>query len=82
MVPSNTVFSVFAFLGFILVTIPLPWHLQSWNTGTCLYILWTSFGCLTQFINSVVWRDNVINWAPAWCDISEFIRNTSLKNVP
>ncbi|KAH7923649.1 pheromone receptor [Leucogyrophana mollusca] len=70
MVPSNSVFSAFAFIGFVLVTIPLPCHLQSWNTGTCMYIAWTSLGCLTQFINSIIWNDNVVNWAPVWCDIT------------
>ncbi|KAG8218927.1 pheromone A receptor-domain-containing protein [Butyriboletus roseoflavus] len=33
-------------------------------------MLWTSLGCLIFFVNSVVWNDNVINWAPVWCDIS------------
>ncbi|KAL4061959.1 pheromone A receptor-domain-containing protein [Scleroderma yunnanense] len=65
-----TVFPVFAFLGFILSIIPLPWHLQAWNSGTCYYMIWTALACLNQFINSVVWHDNVINWAPVWCDIS------------
>ncbi|KAG9317744.1 putative fungal pheromoneG-protein-coupled receptor [Chiua virens] len=32
-------------------------------------MLWTSFGCLLLFINSIVWNDNVTNWAPVWCDI-------------
>ncbi|EGO02303.1 hypothetical protein SERLA73DRAFT_166760 [Serpula lacrymans var. lacrymans S7.3] len=70
MVPSNQVFSAFSFIGFVLVSIPLAWHLESWNTGTCLYMIWTSLSCLSQFINSVVWNNNAINWAPVWCDIS------------
>lgn len=64
------VFPLFAFLGFILSIIPLPWHLQAWNSGTCYYMIWTALACLNQFINSVVWHGNVINWAPVWCDIS------------
>ncbi|KAG2131852.1 STE3-like pheromone receptor [Suillus cothurnatus] len=64
------VFSMFAFLGFLCCMIPLPWHLEAWNTGTCLYMIWTGLSCLIQFINSIVWRSNVINWAPVWCDIS------------
>ncbi|KAG2056536.1 STE3-domain-containing protein [Suillus hirtellus] len=64
------VFSMFAFLGFLCCMIPLPWHLEAWNTGTCLYMIWTGLSCLIQFINSIVWRGNVINWAPVWCDIS------------
>lgn len=68
--PTYPLFPVFAFLGFIAVLIPLPWHLQAWNSGTCMYIAWTALGCLLHFVNSVVWRDNALNVAPVWCDIS------------
>ncbi len=43
--------------------------IAAWNVGTCLYMAWTSISCLNQFINSVVWNGNAINWAPVWCDI-------------
>lgn len=66
----NWVFSMFAFIGFLFCAIPFRWHLEAWNTGTCLYMFWVGFGCLFQFINSVVWNGNAINWAPVWCDIS------------
>ncbi|KAH8823716.1 STE3-domain-containing protein [Flagelloscypha sp. PMI_526] len=67
---SNQVFSAFAFMSFFFVTIPLPWHLHSWNVGTVMYMLWTGTICLIFAINSVVWNENAINWAPVWCDIS------------
>ncbi|KAF8841556.1 STE3-like pheromone receptor [Paxillus ammoniavirescens] len=70
MVPPNSIFSALSFIGFLLASIPLPWHLQAWNTGTCMYMIWTSLGCLIMFVNSIVWNDNVVNWAPVWCDIS------------
>ncbi|KAI6009691.1 STE3-like pheromone receptor, partial [Pisolithus marmoratus] len=38
--------------------------------GTCLYMIWAGLACLMVFINSVVWNLNVVNKAPAWCDIS------------
>ncbi|TFK32933.1 pheromone A receptor-domain-containing protein [Crucibulum laeve] len=66
----NFVYSIFAFIGFLLCAIPFPWHLEAWNTGTCLYMAWTGLACLNQFINSVVWDHTVINKAPVWCDIS------------
>ncbi|KAF9221767.1 STE3-domain-containing protein [Gyrodon lividus] len=68
--PPNWFFSLCAFVSFVLVMIPLPWHLEAWNTGTCLYMIWTGLACLNQFINSVVWNSDVINRAPVWCDIS------------
>lgn len=71
--PSYPAFTVFAFIAFILVLIPLPWHFQAWNSGTCLYMIWTAIGCLNLFINSIVWHNNAIDWAPIWCDISSRI---------
>ncbi|KAF9529291.1 pheromone A receptor-domain-containing protein [Crepidotus variabilis] len=70
MSPTNTAFSAISFISFILVCIPFPWHLEAWNTGTCLYMGWTALALLNYFINSIIWRDNAINWAPVWCDIS------------
>uniref|UniRef100_A0A8H7Y347 Pheromone receptor n=2 Tax=Psilocybe cubensis TaxID=181762 RepID=A0A8H7Y347_PSICU len=66
----NTAFSALSFITFILVCIPFSWHLEAWNTGTCLYMAWTALGLLSYFINSIIWRDNAINWAPVWCDIT------------
>ncbi|KAF8063934.1 STE3-like pheromone receptor, partial [Lyophyllum atratum] len=68
--PSYPVFSIFSFIGFVLVLIPLPWHLQAWNSGTCLFMIWTAIGCLNLFINSIIWHNNAIDWSPLWCDIS------------
>ncbi|KAF5378593.1 hypothetical protein D9615_007162 [Tricholomella constricta] len=70
MTVPNEVFSAFSFIGFLMCCIPFPWHLEAWNTGTCLYMAWTGLACLNQFINSVIWHGNAINWAPVWCDIS------------
>ena len=67
--PSYPLFPIFSFLGFVLAIIPLPWHLQAWNSGTCIYMFWASFACLVQFVNSVVWHGNINNPAPIWCDI-------------
>jgi len=67
---QNQVFAVFAFLSFILVSIPLPWHLEAWNTGTCLYIIWSATGSLILCINAIIWDGNTVNWAPVWCDIT------------
>ncbi|KAG1793536.1 GPCR fungal pheromone mating factor [Suillus plorans] len=33
-------------------------------------MIWAALSCLNQFINSIVWHNNAINWAPIWCDIS------------
>jgi pheromone a factor receptor len=69
--PTYPLFPVFSFIGFVLCLIPLPWHLQAWNSGTCAFMIWTALSCLVGFVNSVVWSGNVNNPAPIWCDICE-----------
>ena len=69
--PLYPLFPIASFLGFVAVLIPLPLHLQAWNSGTCFYVFWTSLACLNQFVNSVVWANDAINKAPVWCEICE-----------
>ncbi|KAI1790857.1 GPCR fungal pheromone mating factor, partial [Ganoderma leucocontextum] len=68
--PTYPAFPILAFVGALLALIPLPWHLQAWNAGTCLFMVWTAVACLNLGINSIVWSNNAINSAPIWCDIS------------
>ncbi|KAF9068815.1 pheromone receptor [Rhodocollybia butyracea] len=75
-------FPIFSFLGFILPLIPLSWHLQALNSGTCFYIFWASISCLNQFVNSIIWKGNVINSAPVWCDISIRITMATSVSLP
>ncbi|KAI0040540.1 STE3-like pheromone receptor [Auriscalpium vulgare] len=68
--PTYPLFPICAFLGFLVAFIPLPWHIQAWNAGTCLFMFWAGLASLNQFINSLVWHSNISNPAPIWCDIS------------
>ncbi|OSD03755.1 B mating type pheromone receptor [Trametes coccinea BRFM310] len=68
--PTYPLFPVFAFLGFLLALVPLPWHLQAWNAGTCMYMLWASLASLVEFVDSIVWNGSLKDAAPVWCDIS------------
>ncbi|KDR72316.1 hypothetical protein GALMADRAFT_769055 [Galerina marginata CBS 339.88] len=79
---SNTIFSVFAFIGFLFCAIPLTWHLRNGNTGMCLLMTWLGVSCLYQFINSIVWNGNVGNWSPVWCDIGIRIYLGSGVGIP
>jgi pheromone a factor receptor len=54
-------------------------HGPAWNTGTCLYMIWTGLGCLIQGINSIVWNKNLINRAPVYCDICKSVDPSSLE---
>ncbi|KAF8892769.1 pheromone A receptor-domain-containing protein [Mucidula mucida] len=70
--PPNWLFTLFSFLGLVLVILPLPWHLQAWNVGTCAYMIWTAIGCFITFISSIAWNGRYRDMAPVWCDISMF----------
>ncbi|KAJ8515210.1 hypothetical protein ONZ45_g7353 [Pleurotus djamor] len=80
--PTYPLYPTFAFLGFILSLIPLPWHLQAWNSGTCYFMLWSALACLNQFVNSVVWHGNALNPAPAWCEVSIRILMGASVGIP
>lgn len=68
--PPNWVYTMFALSCSVLVSIPFWWHLEAWNTGTCLFMAWAGLGCFIGGVNSIIWNDNVMNVAPVWCDIS------------
>lgn len=68
--PTYPLLPVMSFLGFFLILLPFPWHLQAWNAGTCVYMIWGAISCLIQFLNSIIWRNSALNVAPVWCDIS------------
>ncbi|KAH9992961.1 GPCR fungal pheromone mating factor [Russula compacta] len=55
----NGVYPIFSFIGFLMSAIPLYWHMEAWNTGTCLAMGWVGVGCLMQCINSIIWSNNM-----------------------
>jgi pheromone a factor receptor len=52
-------------------TLNMKLHITACNTGTCMYMIWTALGCLISFINSILWRGNVLDKAPIYCDIGK-----------
>ncbi|KAJ3829417.1 pheromone receptor [Lentinula raphanica] len=80
--PTFPLYPVFAFLGFVLSIIPLPWHLHAWNSGTCAFMIWVGSFCLVLFVNSLIWANNAINSVPIWCDISSQIILTAGVGIP
>ena len=57
-------------LAGILVLVPLPWQMKSWNTGICMFAIWNSSMCFVVAVNAIVWRRGTENVAPILCDIS------------
>jgi pheromone a factor receptor len=78
----NELYTAFSFIGFVMCAIPFYWHLEAWNTGTCLYMAWTGIGCLMQCVNSIVWNNNMINRVPVYCDISTRIQVALNAAIP
>ncbi|KAF8259095.1 GPCR fungal pheromone mating factor [Lactarius quietus] len=76
---SDHLYSAFSFIGFVLCAIPFYWHLEAWNTGTCLYMFWVGIGCLIQCINSIIWNNNMILKYAVYCEI--VIRFQAALNV-
>lgn len=76
----NAIFTACAFLGFVMYSIPLPWHLRARNTGTCRSMVWIGLSCLNKFVNSIVWNSDAINWAPVWCDICKLSQTHHFGN--
>jgi len=70
MIPSSIAFTIFTGTGFFLSLIPLYWHLDAANVGTCMYMIWAAIACLVHFVGAIVWNGNAVNWAPVWCDIT------------
>jgi pheromone a factor receptor len=58
-------------LQFTSPSLNLKVHVTAWNTGTCMYMIWTALGCLINFINAILWRGNVLDKAPIYCDIGK-----------
>lgn len=54
----------------------ISYPLAAWSTGVCMYMIWAGVACLNQFINSIVWNGNAIDFAPVWCDICESFSST------
>ncbi|KZV72297.1 STE3-domain-containing protein [Peniophora sp. CONT] len=80
--PSYPLFPILAFLAFVLVLVPFPWHFRAWNSGTCLFMFWVSVSCLIQFVNSVVWHGTVENIAPRYCDLATHFSVAAAVGIP
>ncbi|KAM5538303.1 hypothetical protein V8D89_008034 [Ganoderma adspersum] len=80
--PTYPLFPVFSFIAFVLVLVPIPWHLEAWNSATCFYMMWSALSCLNGFVNAVVWANDAIDHAPVWCEISTRVTIAASVGIP
>ncbi|KZS93803.1 fungal pheromone STE3G-protein-coupled receptor [Sistotremastrum niveocremeum HHB9708] len=67
---ASAVYVPVALFCSFIVLIPLPWHLYSWNGGTCLIMIYASLGLIIRSIDRIIWDDNVKDNRHVWCDIT------------
>ncbi|TFK50593.1 STE3-domain-containing protein [Heliocybe sulcata] len=80
--PTFLAYVIITGLGFLLVLVPLPWHLRSGNVGTCLFMLWTAFASVFAVVNSFSWHKNTRDRVPVWCDISVHLMLSFATAIP
>lgn len=69
--PTYPLVPIANFLGFAFALVPLATNVfNAANSAICIYAIWISVLCFDRCVNAVLWRDNVDNRAPVWCDIS------------
>lgn len=70
--PTYPLVPIANFLGCIFVLIPLSVILTYWHTGVCCFAAWISLFGFAQGVSAILWRKNVNDIAPAWCDNSKW----------
>ncbi|KAL0571559.1 a-factor receptor, partial [Marasmius crinis-equi] len=80
--PTYPLFPILSCIGIFLCIIPLPWHIQARNSGTCAFMLWTAAFSLVKFVGSVAWAGTVADLAPVWCDIATQIMLGATVGIP
>lgn len=53
--------------------IPAPVHFKSGNTGVILFIIYALSAQISLLVDAIIWRGNVSDPVPYWCDLSTFI---------
>lgn len=72
MIATSILFLIISPLGILATLVPLYWHLEAGNVGTCMYMIWTALMLCIELVGAVVWNGNALDWAPVYCDISAF----------
>ena len=60
-------------LSILALLIPAPIHFKSGNIGVILLIVYIVSAQAILLTNSIIWRGNIGNPAPYWCDLAVFI---------
>lgn len=58
-------------LAILAVAIPSPAHFKAGNPGVIIFSCWLLSTLIILLTNSIIWRGNIRNPAPIWCDITQ-----------
>lgn len=67
------VLPIFFVISLVLLILPIWGFIRGRNTAVLFYIAWLFLGNAIYYVNMLVWRGSVIDYAPVYCDISESI---------
>nr|GAT45148.1 pheromone receptor Rcb2 B44 [Mycena chlorophos] len=71
-----------AFVGALLVLVPLPWHWRARNVPTLSIIAWLFISNIVLAVNSIVWAGSIEIRAEVWCDIATKIHIGATMTLP
>ena len=57
------------FIGVVLALVPLFSQIRKLSLAVWGYSIWVTIYCLQNFVNTIIWHDNINIVAPVWCDI-------------
>jgi pheromone a factor receptor len=60
-------------LSLVAILLPAPSEFKKGCNGVILLICWLFASQLILLVNSIVWKDNIRDPAPFWCDLSTAI---------
>jgi len=56
-------------IGVVLALLPLISQIRKFSLAVWSYAIWIAIVNLRQFVNTIIWHNNVNIVAPVWCDI-------------
>jgi len=71
------VLPVFFVLSLLILILPVWGFIRGRNTPVLFYIAWLFLGNAIYGIDMLIWNGSIIDFAPVYCDISEFLGRRS-----
>ncbi len=70
------------FIGVVLALLPLISQIRKLSFAVWGYAIWIAVICFQNFVDTIIWHDNVNIVIPVWCDIGENLRSRYESHWP